>query len=112
MMTLADVKEMIQEYSDSPKDDLVQDVLVGISTLETELEREQAIQEFMKEKSKHGLSVSKARKCVAEFRAEAVAETACDVFFEDKAFRPIRVVEVLMESHDFITLPTDDKLRI
>lgn len=112
MMTLADVKAIISEYSDCPKSELVKDVLVGISALGMELEREQAIQEFMKEGGRHGLTVSKVRKCVAEFRAEATAETAGDVFFDDKAFRPIRVVESLMQSHDFITLTTDDKIRI
>ena len=122
MITLSEIKKASQEYVSSltPTDSnfsQLEDVLVMISTLPTGFEREQAIQEIVSaanQKNPKHLLLSRMREYVKEFRQEAKEETkASDQdFFEGNALKPIRVVDVLMKEDDYLTLSTDEKLRI
>ena len=122
MITLSEIKKASQEYVSSltPTDSnfsQLEDVLVMISTLPTGFEREQAIQEIVSaanQKNLKHLLPPRMREYVKEFRQEAKEETkASDQdFFEGNALKPIRVVDVLMKEDDYLTLSTDEKLRI
>jgi len=110
MISLEQVKALVKDYAGDATPEKLEDALVGISMLDTELSREMAIQSLAKEKGKHGLSLSKIRDCVREFTKES--KDVDDVFFDGNTFKPIRVVENLRVRFDYLTAVEDEALRI
>ena len=108
MISLEQVKTLVKAYAGDATEQNFEEVLVGISLLDTELSREMAIQSLFKEKSKHGMSLTKIRQCVKEFTSEAFDAS----FFEGNTLKPIRVVNDLRSRFDYLTTVDDDMLRI
>ena len=106
MISLEQVKDLVKDYAGDATEDKLQESLVGISVLDTELSREMAIQSLFKEKSKHGMSLTKIRQCVKEFMSVAFDA----VFFDGNVLKPIRVVNDLRSRFDYLTTVDDDVL--
>ena len=107
--TLNEILDDIKAYAAEPSTEFLTDIVTDISTLDTLIEQEAALQALGKEKSKHGLSLTKLRQQVKAFANEA--DTADDFFYDGK-FVPSAVCDALQESSHYLTLPTENKLRV
>ena len=108
-VTLDDILEDIKAYAAEPEHELLKDILAGISTLDTQIDRETALQAVFKEKSKHNLTLTLLRKQVASFMRET--DTTHD-FFSERQFLPGVVCDALEAEGHYLTLPTDNALRV
>ena len=111
-VTLKDILEDIKAYASEPDTELLKDILTAVSTLDTYIDREEALKEVAKEKAKHGMSITILRQQVKAYEKEAAAEDE-NAFFSDKGqFLPSRVTDQLQLEKHFLTLPIDEKLRV
>ena len=107
--TLDDILGDIKAYAAEPTHELLTLILAAISTLDTLIDREKALRALEKEKSKHNLSYTALKKQVTDFMREADTITE---FFDDGKFLPGAVCDTLEDSGHYLTLPTDNLLRI
>ena len=108
-VTLDDILDDIKAYAAEPTHELLTLILTAISTLDTLIDRETALRALEKEKSKHALSYTQLKKQVTEFTREA---NTLNEFFDDGKFLPGAVCDTLEDSGHYLTLPTDNLLRV
>ena len=108
-VTLDNVLDDIKAYAAEPTHELLKDILTAISTLDTLIDREKALRALEQEKGKHNLTYTTLKKQVAAFMREA--DTPHE-FFDDGKFLPGAVCDALEDSGHYLTLPTDNLLRV
>ena len=108
-VTLDDILDHIKAYAAEPTHELLTLILTAISTLDTLIDRETALRALEKEKSKHALSYTALKKQVTDFMREA---NTLNEFFDDGKFLPGAVCDTLEDSGHYLTLPTDNLLRV
>lgn len=108
-VTLEDIKDDIKAYAADPTNELLKLIVTAISTLDTLIDREAALQLLVKEKSSHGLSLTLLRQQVASFIGET---DTTNNFFNDGKFLPGAICDALQDDGHYLTLPTDNLLRV
>ena len=108
-VTLDDILDDIKAYAAEPTHELLTLILTAISTLDTLIDRERALRALEQEKSKHNLTYTALKKQVADFMREA--DTPHELFDGGK-FLPGAVCDALGDSGHYLTLPTDNLLRV
>ena len=108
-VTLDDILDDIKAYTAEPTHELLTLILTAISTLDTLIDRETALRALAKEKSKHNLTYTQLKKQVIDFMREA---NMLNDFFDDGKFLPGAVCDALADGGHYLTLPTDNLLRV
>ena len=101
---------LIAAYTHTPTDANLDAVFKALATLPAGSARVRGIQAIAKEKNRHGMSVTEIKACIkAEIEASQSAENP---YFENGIFKPLRVVDTLMQTYEFKTFGFDENLRI
>ena len=112
MRTYDEVETMIEKYSFDPSREKYKTIISAIAELDFE-DRIDAVIELLKHKEIHGKGKREITKTVelAMKSNETGDQRIESEFFEDGKFRPVRVTNALMESHDYYFTSDDGALR-
>ena len=109
ILTLEEVPVLLKAYADDPNAKKLQDILLFTAGL-SQVEGAEVINRLSDNNLRkvHGMTKSELKTEVT--RLKKTADEAS--FFEGTQLKPIRVVDALKKSHDYLTTHVDKQLRI